>query len=95
MSKFILNTNTKPTRTGKTVIEVKAGSAEVGDVFGYHASAIPADPALSPRQRVRAERAAMAAGHILEVPQYVCISLGEVFEGFEGELRQYAYVEKA
>lgn len=95
MSKFILNTETKTTRTGKLVIEVKAGSAEVGDVFGYHASAIPADPALSPRQRVRAEQAAMAAGHVLEVPKYVCISLGEVFADFEGEPRQYAYVEIA
>ena len=95
MSKFIPHNITKTTRTGKLVIEVKAGSAEVGDVFGYHASAIPADPALSPRQRVRAERAAMAAGHVLEVPQYVCISLGEVFEDFEGRPRQYAYVEKA
>ncbi len=92
MSKFIHHTETKLAKNGQLVIMLGAGRAEVGDVFGYIASSIPAEPGMTPRQRVRAEQAAIAAGHIIEVPKYRCVSLGGPFE-FDGEQFQYAYVE--
>jgi hypothetical protein len=92
MSKFIQHTETKRTKNGKLVIMLAAGRAEVGDVFGYIASSIPAEPGMTLRQRVQAERAAISAGHIIQVPKYRCVSLGAPFE-FDGEQFQYAYVE--